>query len=43
MVREKAAESLALVGAELPEASCEEHRFTLVQVRTRAIQLGCVE
>ena len=38
VVREKAVESMALVGAELPKASCEEHFFPLVQVRARR---GC--
>ena len=37
VVREKAVESMALVGAELPEASSEEHFFPLVQ----AIPLRC--
>lgn len=33
VVREKAVESMALVGAELPESSIEEHYIPALQVR----------
>ena len=47
VVREKAVDSLALVGAELPESSVEEYYFPLVQVgsvlqRRRQLASACI-